>query len=331
MSLLSWFLEIIFVAVCYSWWTFCCFWIPPKRMADSGVSESVEQYMQRIMLPRYFVNFYFLPLLSGVATCTHKDLLQFPASDLTEYKRQSTGGKHYTATALGEVEKTLGSGIESRFSATVTKVEELHNERLKLAYETSDGASHEDYFDHIVLAVAPDVAGRIFQPLRKAMAQIPTTMVQNLVQGNGFKLAASGIKPTELKLKEEKAAQTVHLRTSLSMGRTESIQVHHSGATITTCPLSDISSAQNVLTSVQFLRALRTPHSRRVVNDIFGGNTINPLRDVKQPSWRNGDDSVWLVGGWCWDGMILLEGCVVSAVRVATALGVEIPWDARKT
>ena len=47
----------------------------------------------------------------------------------------------------------------------------------------------------------------------------------------------------------------------------------------------------------------------------------NPSKD-----WKNGDDGVWLVGGWCWDDMVLLEGCVVSAIRVAKALDMEIPF-----
>lgn len=94
---------------------------------------------------------------------------------------------------------------------------------------------------------------------------------------------------------------------------------------VTTCPFSDVSSAQNVLRSVKFLRALRTPRSRRVVNNIFGEDPTGPLLDEKQ-SWRNGEDKIWLVGGWCWDGMVLLEGCVVSAMRVASALDVDVPW-----
>ena len=97
---------------------------------------------------------------------------------------------------------------------------------------------------------------------------------------------------------------------------------------MTTCPFSDVSSAQNVLRSVKFLRALRTPRSRHVVNNIFGENLAGPLIDEKQSPWRNGDDKIWLVGGWCWDGMVLLEGCVVSAMRVASALDVDIPWNA---
>lgn len=48
--------------------------------------------------------------------------------------------------------------------------------------------------------------------------------------------------------------------------------------------------------------------------------------EKKDLSWRNGDGNVWLVGAWCWDGMVLLEGCVVSAMRVASDLGVDVSW-----
>jgi len=326
-GLFSWFMEIICVAVCYFWWSLCCFWIPPRLATNSQVCESLGEYIQRIMLPRHFVNFYLLPLFSSVATCSHKALLQFPARDLTEYRKQSAGGEHYTVSGLHEVESTLGSGLEARFSATVTKVEVLQNERLEVVWNTSDNVIYKDIFDQVVLAVAPDVAGRIFLPLGKATAQIPTTTVQSVVQGDGMKLAMNGTTASGFALKGARAAQTIHLRTLASLAQTESTHVHLSGAMVTTCPFSDISSsAQNVLKSVKFLRTLRTPRSRRVVNNIFGENLTSPLLDEKQSSWRNGDDKIWLVGGWCWDGMVLLEGCVVSAMRVALALDVDIPW-----
>ena len=96
---------------------------------------------------------------------------------------------------------------------------------------------------------------------------------------------------------------------------------------MTTCPFNDTSSAQNVLKSASFYRGLRTPRSRRVVNDMFADRTTNfRAVDEKQSTWRNGDDNVWVVGGWCWDGMVLLEGCVISAMRVAGSLGVDVPW-----
>ncbi|KAL5349902.1 hypothetical protein ACLOAV_004936 [Pseudogymnoascus australis] len=324
-NLFSWLIEIVYVAACYLYWSFCCFWIPPTLATNSHLCESVDEYIQRIKLPHHFVNFYLLPLLSSVATCTHEALLQFPARDLTEYKRQSAGGHHYTVSSVHEVQKTLGSGLKTKFSTLVTKVEVLQDGRLEVAWNTSDNVAHKDIFDQVVLGVAPDIAGRLFQPLGTAMSQIPTTMVHSIVQGNGMKVAVNDTKASGFESNGTKAAETIHLRTSASLAQTESIHVHGSGAMVTTCPFSDVSSAQNVLRSVKFLRALRTPRSRRVVNNIFGEDPTGPLLDEKQ-SWRNGEDKIWLVGGWCWDGMVLLEGCVVSAMRVASALDVDVPW-----
>jgi hypothetical protein len=316
----SWLLEVIYVAFCYHWWSFCCFWIPPIHETRSRVCESMDEYIQRIMLPRYFVNLYLLPLLSSVATCSHKALLKFPARDLTEYKRQSAGGQHYTVSNLQAVQTTLGSGLDVRFSARVMKVEVLRNERIRVLWRTSDDAVNEEIFDHVVLAVAPDIAGRIFEPLQKIAAEIPTAMVQSIVQYDST-ATASGFESGTTQ-----TAQTIHFRTSISLAQTESIHVHTSGALVTTIPLGDISSATNVLKSVNFQRALRTPRSRRLVNGIFNDGPTCPSLDENHPSWRNGEENVWLVGGWCWDGMVLLEGCMVSAVRVARALGVDIPW-----
>jgi hypothetical protein len=330
-SLFPWLLEIIYVAFCYFWWSLCCFWVPPITATNSGVCESLDEYIQRIMLPHHFVTFYLLPLLSSVATCSNKVLLQFPARDLIEYKRQSAGGEHYTVSDLQEVQRMLGSGLETRFSAMVTKVEVLRNERLKVVWKTSDNAIHEEIFDQVILAVAPDIVGRIFQPLEKATAQIPTIVVQSIVQGDGMTLATKDTTGSGLASKGTREVQTIHLRTSTNLAQTESIHVHGSGAMVTTCPFSDVSPAQNVLRSVEFLRVLRTPGSRRVINSIFGENLNIPFLDEKQASWRNGEDKIWLVGGWCWDGMVLLEGCVVSAMRVASAFDVNIPWRVLET
>lgn len=80
-----------------------------------------------------------------------------------------------------------------------------------------------------------------------------------------------------------------------------------------------------VIRSARFTRVLRSPHSRMLVNSIFQ----DPLNRSSSAlhSWRSGDDGVYLAGGWCWDGMVLLEGCIVSAMRVAKDLEVCIPWQ----
>ena len=322
-SMLSWLIEICYVTICYMWWSLCCFWLPPRADSKSGLCETLGDYTQRIMLPQYFMNHYLLPLLSSVATCSHEKLLRFPAQDLSEYKRRSAGGKHYTVSDLRKVQTTLAAGIDARLSTTVTNVEALHDGSLEVEWATSDGALHEEVFDEVVLAVAPNIVGKIYRPLQKLMAQLPTTRVQSVVQGIGMNRNGND---TNASSERASVAQTIHLRTSLSVAQTEAIHVYPCGAMVTTSPLSSIAAAQNVLSTVEFTRTLRTPQSRRILNEVFGERRASSLADEKAVSWRNGDGNVWLVGGFCWDGMVLLEGCVVSAMRVATALDVNIPW-----
>jgi len=165
--LFSWFIEIIYVAVCYFWWVALLFLDP----ADALDKLLCVRIFGRIH-PTHHASAPLRDLLpasslSSVATCSHKALLQFPARDLTEYKRQSAGGEHYTVSGLHEVQRTLGSGLEARFSAMVTQVEILQNERLKVVWNTPDNVIHEEIFDQVVLAVAPDIAGRISNPSEK--------------------------------------------------------------------------------------------------------------------------------------------------------------------
>ena len=321
MGLFPWLLDLVYVAACYLWWSLCCFWVPPKPATHMRECESLNEYMRRIMLPRRFVVLYLVPLLASVATCTHEALLQFPARDLIEYKKQSAGGQHFRVTELDQVQRTLGAGLDVRFSTAVKKVEAVQrSKKVRISSTTSDGFEREETFDHVVLAVAPGVVGKIYQPLERAMTQIPSTLVESVAQTSGMKWSPKARESVSGE------AHTLHFRTSTVQAQTESIHVYPSGAIVTTCPFNDISSAENVVKSAKFFRGLRTPRSRRIVNNIFGENMDVFRVDDKDSVWRNGDDNVWLVGGWCWDGMVLLEGCVVSAVRVAQAFDIDIPW-----
>ncbi|PVI00769.1 hypothetical protein DM02DRAFT_718204 [Periconia macrospinosa] len=331
--LIPWLLDVIYVAACYFWWSFCCFWVAPYPATQARECESLDEYVQRIKLPRHFMNFYLLPLLASVATCTHTALLQSPARDAIEYKKRSAGGQHFTVSELSQVQQELGAGVRARFSTTIKKIEAIEGSKKVriVSRATDDDMDREEIFDYVVLAVAPGVVGQIYQRLESAMTQIPSTLVESVVQHHdGMKLSRSASSSATTPL-----PHTLHFRTSTALAQTESLHVYpSSGAIVTTCPLTDISSsAQHVLKSARFFRGLRTPRSRRIVNEMFGEN-LNPVTSFsygddekkKLDFWKNGDENVWLAGGWCWDGMVLLEGCVVSAMRVARALDVDVPW-----
>ncbi|KAF2744096.1 FAD/NAD(P)-binding domain-containing protein [Sporormia fimetaria CBS 119925] len=315
-------IEALYLLVCYSWFSFCCFCIRPKitRQGTAYEFETLAQYLTRIWLPDYFTSYYLLPLMSSVATCSHQALLSFPASDLVDYKRRTNGAPHYTVSnGVQTVQERLANSIEYELSAIVTDVRQRGGQ-VQVTWERSDGNgdSRSEVFDKVVLAVTPDVVGKIYQPLSYHMSRIPTMQVESVVHTDRALLQ------TELVGRD--TSQLIYLRTSTdNTHRTESLHVQPSGAIVTTCPFSHI-DASLTLRSAKFTRVLRSPASKRIVNSIFEGTCLPTEEEKPLPSWKNGDDNVWLVGGWCWDGMVLLEGCVVSAMRVAKALDVEIPW-----
>lgn len=199
---------------------------------------------------------------------------------------------------------------------------------VKISWRYTDGAksgiSREAVFDRVILAVSPDIVGQLFEPLKDSMAQIPTTPVESVIHNDRTTLSTVNAEKGHLK----SSAQLIYLRTSTEgTHRTESIHMQPSGAIVTTCPFSPIDPAL-IIRSSRFTRVLRTPESRQLVNAIFeeAHDCLKFTNEKRRSQWQNGNGNVWLVGGWCWDGMVLLEGCVISAMRVADAFGIDVPW-----
>lgn len=309
-------MQCLYLAFSYTWFTFCCVFIGPRQ------SETLQQYLDRTYCPRYFTTYYLLPLLSSVSTCPHDSLLAFPASDIIGYKRRTHGAPHYTVSdGVGGVQERLVKGIDVTLNATVTAVESFEK-GVRISWcGASDAETTTEYFDKVILAVAPDVVGRIFKPLQHHMQRIPTAVVESVVHTDWAVLHGS-----DLNKNDRKGAQLIHLNTSTAdTPVTESHHLQPCGVVVTTCPFTPLEQ-QHVTQRSKFTRVLRSLESQRIVNAIFDNGSNFSADDKSVPRWRNGEDNVWLVGGWCWDGMVLLEGCVISAMRVADALDVKVPW-----
>ncbi|KAK7913788.1 hypothetical protein PG985_011491 [Apiospora marii] len=321
-------LETVFVLACYAWFSLCCFLVEPRA------SESYEAYLKRTRVPRRFVHRYLVPLMSSVATCSHEELLASPASDLTGYQRQGFGRDHFVVShGVQDVVSVLSAGQDIRLSSEVLRVEPCGS-RVRLVWKTGTGASlakEEDIFDRIVLAIDPGAVAKVYAPLRSTMACIPTRIVECAVlQGAD--------EPTELRVTEHsykqhdtagidaQVADTLLLRSQFTgAGCTEALHTVSCGAVVATSIAGGFDHLEP-LHRAAFWRVLRTPESREAVNRVTSKRSTKP---DEYAGWRNGDDGVWLAGGWCWVGMVLLEGCVVSAVRVAQDFGVRVPWDSQ--
>ncbi|KAL2000313.1 hypothetical protein VTN02DRAFT_3287 [Thermoascus thermophilus] len=326
LGLVSWLFEAAYVLFWYLWFTVCCHFVPPHEGSSSSPCESLERYLERIYLPWRFTADYLLPLISSVCTCSHQDLLNFPASDVVEYKRRTLWQHHYVVDdGVQTVQEKLARGVDVRLGVHLTHVAPGSNGVRLRWLDSRSGVENVEVFDIAVLAVSPDIVASTFDPLKAILGQVPMTTVESVAHTDRSTVAplyGTVVKDTVAPrhaARFQKSVQTIHFRSNDE--NTESVHEHPGSIIVTTNPLTPIDRSK-IIRYVKFPRVLRSPESRRIINDIFRG-------EEGSKGWRNGDGGVYLAGGWCWDGMVLLEGCVVSAMRVASSLGVEIPWAER--
>ncbi|KAJ3481520.1 hypothetical protein NLG97_g7802 [Lecanicillium saksenae] len=341
-SLIAYLFEIAYLIICHFWFSVACFVVAPRTgaAAPGGECEDLREYLKRIWLPRRYITHYLLPLMSAVSTCSHAEILRFPASDIVNYKRHSTGQQHYAVCGgADQVQRKLSEGIHDvRLATRVLSVQPVDG-KVVLRFQTDDGEATEQAFDRLVLAVSPDVAGRLYSPVESLLQEIPTVYAESSVlthdvsthsvigyggQGEGALSCAHHSSTGNM------PAQVLTFRTLFTGddSKTEAMHAMPSGVVVSTCPFAS-ECGKGTLHSAGFIRTLRSKHSRSVVQAIMreaqpenGGK-----EDEETMTWVNGQDNVWLAGAWCWDGMVLLEGCVVSAMRVAQDFGVAIPWQ----
>ncbi|KAE8145397.1 hypothetical protein BDV25DRAFT_164780 [Aspergillus avenaceus] len=322
----QWILRTLYLAVCYFWFTACCFLIEPIPATIDRDDESFQVYLDRIALPKYFIGNYLLPLMSAVTTCSHDELLGFPAIDAIDYARRTYRQPHYTVVGgVQNVQAKIACAPSVRLGATVTKVEHIGS-RLRVTWidsRSTETCSKE--FDHVVMAVTPNVVGAIYEPLRTTLSSIPVISGESVVHYDRSTLPDCGRSirkfSRDVRFSPDQP-QLLYICSNSSA--TEAIHEHPGSVLVTSFPIAPIDPAK-VIHRARLARVLRTPKSRRVVNRIFSGDFEQTQQEDK--TWRNGTGNVWLAGAWCWDGMVLLEGCIVSAMRVAAGLDVEVPWQ----
>ncbi|RFU75872.1 hypothetical protein TARUN_6334 [Trichoderma arundinaceum] len=337
-------LQTLYLAICHIWLFAACFFLPPltiqpeKYMDVKSATkslhgcESFRQYLDRIRLPQQYVLYYLLPVLSIICSCSHAEMLDFPASDVTGFMKGSFLQKTYVAQGgINRVQSTLSEGIDDvRLETRVTKVERVDGGVL-IRYERTEGdtrSASEELFDRVVLAVSPNVAAAIFNPSKPKLGVIPTVPVTSTVlapANAGLSLVheKSHVPSGECSYRRGDPQVMVFRTTySESVVQTESLHYLSGGLIVRTSPLGDVPEVKGTLDTSRFTRTLRTTESRSMVQSVMEANG-----DGEGKGWVNGRDDVWVVGSWCWDGMVLLEGCIVSAMRVARDFGVAIPWQ----
>ncbi|UKZ80045.1 hypothetical protein TrVFT333_007810 [Trichoderma virens FT-333] len=312
-------LQTFYLALCHIWFFAACFLLAPRTIKpeayldvksatkDVAHCESFRQYLDRIRLPQSYVLYYLLPVLSIICSCSHAEMLDFPASDVTEFMKGS-------------------------FCKRLTKVDRVDGGVL-IRYESTRDATRsasEETFDRVVLAVSPNVAAAIFNPSKPMLSVIPTVPVTSTVVAplsSGLSVVHEDTHVPSGQCSYRRGdAQVMAFRTTFSESivQTESLHYLSDGLIVRTSPVGDAPELKGTLDTSRFTRTLRTTESRGMVQRVMGTGKSGL---AETGVWVNGRDNVWIVGSWCWDGMVLLEGCIISAMRVARDLGVAIPWQ----
>lgn len=339
-------LQTFYLALCHIWFFAACFLFQPLTIQpetyldvksapkEFANCESLRQYLERVRLPQTYVLYYLLPVLSIICSCSHAEMLDFPASDVTSFMKGSFLQKTYVARGgINRVQSTLAQGIQDvRLETRVTKVDRVADGVLIRHESTQDAtrSASEEVFDRVVLAVSPNVAAAIFNPSKPMLSVIPTapvtsTVVAPLSSGLSLVHEKNHVPSGECSYRRGDA-QVMAFRTTLSDGvaQTETLHYLDGGLIVRTSPVGNPPELKGTLDTSRFTRTLRTTESRGMVQRVMG-TSKSALAETGE--WVNGRDNVWIVGSWCWDGMVLLEGCVVSAMRVARDLGVDVPWQ----
>lgn len=335
--------QMIFLTASYIWLLVACHLFEPRATTTTAStktstngSESLYSYLRRMRVPRQFVDQHLLPVLGAVCTCSHEELSNFPASDIVNFMKKSALRKTYVTDGVHEVQSRLLHGItDVRLQTRVNKVDKVDGGLLVKSELLKDGTFSEEMFDRVVLAVTPNVVARIFKPASRALGLVPTAPITASIidpspSAKQISVEEKGTVPSGKLFSQNDDAQIIALRTGFAGADVQTEAWHYlpSGAISTTSILPHSSGAGKILHAAQFTRTLRTVESRMAVQQVLReGKSIGGGSEITgDDCWVSGQDNVWVAGSWCWDGMVLLEGCAVSAMRVADEFGVKIPW-----
>lgn len=345
-------LQTFYLAVCHLWFFAACLLLQPLASSPSENSaaakrlhncESFGEYLERIRLPRQYVTYYLLPVLSVICSCSHAEMMDFPASDVTAFMMGSFLQRTYVSRGgINKVQSMLSKGIQNiRLNTRVTKVQRV-DEGVLVCWESRKGekvTTSEEIFDRVVLAVSPNVAAAIFIPSKALLSAIPTVPVTTSITappsaGISLKHETGPVPSGECSYHSGRP-QVMEFRTTFSdkSARSESFHFLPSGMVVRSSPCDLTAESKGKLKVSKFTRTLRTTQSRSTVQRIMRidkpayNSELQWENGAGTETWVNGKDNVWITGSWCWDGLVLLEGCVVSAMKVARDFGVSVPWD----
>ncbi|KAL3478338.1 hypothetical protein BJX99DRAFT_256665 [Aspergillus californicus] len=311
-----------YLFACYLWYTVAVFLLPPYAKgfgtAHNGTkTETLGEYASRICLPDMFLDWYLLPLFASVSTCSHADLRQCPAVYIANYRRRTFGAHHRTITNMQAFQAHLTQGIIAKTETEVHSVKPWQGKVVVTFSKVGDNTNtnmHTQTFDHVVLATSAKQSAML------------SPVIGEIADGlNEGRVRITVSKPD--RVRSYSTSEVLVLTTVLdpTMGHVTSAKHHHpAGVDVVVSPCLTTGFQQNADGDevIYLTRPLPSPRSHDLLLNVFGkdGNGRNK-------EWKNGQDGIYLVGGYASAALPLLEACVRSGLEAAAGIGAKLPFD----
>ncbi|KFY28391.1 hypothetical protein V493_02951 [Pseudogymnoascus sp. VKM F-4281 (FW-2241)] len=252
------------VALSYAVFAFGIKFFPPRvsRPGETTETETIEDYCNRLFLPKFFLNDYLVPLFSSVATCSHDDFRGFPAVYITDYKKFTAGNDHNSVTTMQAVqEKLVSNNLRIKLRHPVTNIESQPDGTVKCTIVDLDNEKNQSIqtFDKVITATSSHALASLYEPARPMASQLPIceaevvvhndyTIMSHIISRKGLLAnkplseltAAEFLASTEWLNPASSTADILALQTRHSPSGeewTEATHIHSSGLLITVRPV----------------------------------------------------------------------------------------------
>lgn len=298
------------------------------------------------------------PLVAAVTTVERDAVVNLPVGDVLEYITSTFGSPHFVA-ALGvkEVVSKLSAPLspsQIHLSTTISSIALSSTPGSRIEIQSSSTPSTSPLlFSDVILAVQANQACALLQLFatrlsareqKREMRRIDalaefgyvTSVVvnhtdisilpPNVSDHRDLNLVSYLIPPPDLKhntqdttLLDTSILSPSHIQSTHILSRTHPSLPSSLHLLQTTNPILPI-DPKLIKSQSWFQRAVVSKGSKKVLPLFILPNTPGKGNKTTTRGEFQGHNGIWLVGSWCAEGLPLLEGCVLSAERVARAI-----------
>ncbi|KAJ2849941.1 hypothetical protein J3B02_003731, partial [Coemansia erecta] len=294
----------------------------PKMMLCGSLSKkTIAQYLSSEGYGRDFIDYVFLPFMASLLTCSLDAASEYPANTVLHFVGKVAFGAH-VRKARGGVQvvcQALTQGLRRiHLDAHVDKIEVLSENNIVI---TNNGKQHR--FDALVLATPADTAAELLGKcfVGSSIKYPPMELLQAVRSVPYEDATVFTHRDTCVMPKDKNSWHAVNLCTMPGCERVMAshwinrVEQSSSGRVLKATlfqTVDPVDKLEDVISLTHFHRSLVTVDSQARINAIHR---------------FQGKGGIWLVGTYTAPGVPLLEGCVRTALDVAQAMGVQLPFE----